>query len=159
MKNGLYKLEVITTYTAAPTSEGEPRMAMVYDNQGLAFVKLTPTLPAEGGAVATLDGWLFSANDKGEVSGLITHLPNEEGLKEQERIFFALCYNLRKTCKPRNVVSLLADTIPHKRCWYYLAKWSQLGFYSYGVSLDLGWFYIDQIPPRYLEIIQEEAKK
>lgn len=76
-------------------------------------------------------------------------------MKNHERIFFALCYNLRYNLKPRDVVNLLAETIPHKRCWYYLEKWSRLGFYSYGVTLDLGWFEDKKLPPRYREIIEE----
>ena len=77
-------------------------------------------------------------------------------MKDHERIFFALCYNLRSSFRPRDVVNLLADTIPHKRCWYYLEKWSDLGFYNYGVTLDLGWFEPENLPPRYAEIIKEE---
>lgn len=76
-------------------------------------------------------------------------------MKDQERIFFALCYNLRHTCKPRQIVNLLADTIPHKRCWYYLEKWARLGFYNWGVTIDLGWFELDKIPQRYAEIVME----
>ena len=83
-------------------------------------------------------------------------LIKQPAMKDHERIFFALCYNLRGSMKPRDVVNLLADTIPHKRCWYYLDKWSSLGFYDYGVTLDLGWFYPDELPQRYLEIIKEE---
>ena len=30
--------------------------------------------------------------------------------------------------------------IPYKQLMYYLEKWSYIGFYDYGVSLDLGWF-------------------
>lgn len=55
------------------------------------------------------------------------------------------------------MVNLLADTIPHKRCWYYLEKWHRLGFYSSGVTADLGWFYPDKLPQRYREIVQEES--
>ena len=76
-------------------------------------------------------------------------------MKDHERIFFALCYNLRSALKPRAVVNLLAETIPHKRCWYYLYKWSALGFYDYGVTADLGWFYPEKLPQRYLEIVKE----
>lgn len=78
-------------------------------------------------------------------------------MKDHERIFFALCYNLRDTLRPRDVVNLLADTIPHKRCWYYLEKWSSLRFYNYGVTLDLGWFEPEKLPPRYAEIVKEES--
>lgn len=83
-------------------------------------------------------------------------------MKEHEKIFFALCINLcGKTflrignrLHPRDIVNILADTIPHKRCWYYLQKWAGLGFYDYGVTLDLGWFYLDQLPQRYLDILE-----
>lgn len=81
-------------------------------------------------------------------------------MKDQERIFFSFCYGLRDTYRPREVVNLLADTIPHKRCWYYLEKWTNQGFYSYGVTLDLGWFYPEKLPDRYRQIVagQEPGK-
>lgn len=31
-----------------------------------------------------------------------------------------------------------ADMAP-KRAWYLLSKWARLGWYDYGVSIDLGW--------------------
>lgn len=74
-------------------------------------------------------------------------------MKDQERIFFSLCYGLRDTYRPREVVNLLADTIPHKRCWYYLEKWTNRGFYDYGVTLDLGWFCPEKLPDRYRQIV------
>lgn len=76
-------------------------------------------------------------------------------MKDHERIFFALCFGLRNIFKPRDVVNILGETIPHNRCWYYLKKWDGLGFYNYGVTLDLGWFELDKIPPRYMEITKE----
>lgn len=81
-------------------------------------------------------------------------------MKDHERIFFSLCYGLRDTYRPREVVNLLADTIPHKRCWYYLEKWTNQGFYDYGVTLDLGWFYPEKLPDRYRQIVagQEPGK-
>lgn len=88
----------------------------------------------------------------------LERLNKQPAMKDHERIFFALCYNLRHTHKPREVVNLLADTIPHCRCWYYLEKWHRLGFYSSGVTADLGWFYPDKLPQRYREIVQEEAQ-
>ena len=77
----------------------------------------------------------------------------KQTIKDHERIFFALCFNMRNIMKPRSVVHVLCDTIPHKRCWYYLEKWHRLGFYSSGVSSDLGWFYPEKLPQRYLEIV------
>lgn len=29
--------------------------------------------------------------------------------------------------------------IPHRRVWYLCAKWSRLGIYEWGVTIDLGW--------------------
>ena len=70
----------------------------------------------------------------------LERLNKQPAMKEHERIFFALCFGLQCVFKPRDVVNLLSETIPHKRCWYYLEKWSALGFYSVGTTLDLGWF-------------------
>lgn len=80
-------------------------------------------------------------------------------MASHERIFFALCFNMRGIMKPRQVINILSETIPHKRCWYYLRKWSGLGFYSYGVTMDLGWFEINQLPARYIKIILEGCSK
>ena len=77
-------------------------------------------------------------------------------MKEHERIFFSLCYNFRNNLKPRDIVIALADIIPHKRCWYYLDKWLEKGFYDYGVTLDLGWFEVDKLPQAYKDIIMGE---
>jgi hypothetical protein len=30
-------------------------------------------------------------------------------------------------------------SIPYKRAWYLLEKWSDRGLYDYGVTSDLGW--------------------
>ena len=78
-------------------------------------------------------------------------------MKEHERIFFALCYNLRNMFSPRSIIVLLSGTLPDKQCCYYLKKWSRLGFYDYGVTLDLGWFEPAKIPPRYSEIVSNQV--
>lgn len=93
-------------------------------------------------------------------------------MKEHEKIFFALCYNLctrfsgntsnveiKVTMHPRQIINALAGTIPRKRCWYYLDKWARRGFYDYGVNLELGWFWMDRLPLEYQKIINEEAVK
>jgi hypothetical protein len=41
----------------------------------------------------------------------------------------------------------------YKRCWYLLEKWDSKGFYNYGVTLDLGWFEDKNMPPRYLNLV------
>ena len=90
----------------------------------------------------------------------LERLSRVPAMKDQERIFFSLCYGLRDVYRPREVVNLLADTIPHKRCWYYLEKWTNQGFYDYGVTLDLGWFHPEKLPDRYRQIVagQEPGK-
>ena len=88
--------------------------------------------------------------------GVLERLNKQPAMKDHERIFFALCFGLQYVFWPRDVVNLLSETIPHKRCWYYLKKWSALGFYSVGTTLDLGWFDTDKIPARYLEILKEQ---
>lgn len=93
----------------------------------------------------------------GVAAEALERLSKQPAMKDHERIFFALCYNLRETHKPRAVVNLLAGTIPYKRCWYYLDKWHRLGFYSSGVTADLGWFYPDKLPERYREIVHQGA--
>ena len=76
-------------------------------------------------------------------------------MKQDEKIFFVLCIQLREIgIRPREVVHLLHELIPHKRCWYYLDKWSGMGFYDCGVTLDLGWFYKDKLPQRYRELLE-----
>jgi hypothetical protein len=80
-------------------------------------------------------------------------------MRDHERIFFVLCFRLAPLgLKPRAIIQMLNDTIPHNRCWYYLKKWSEKGIYTYGVTMDLGWFIpAAQMPDRYREIL--EAKK
>ena len=57
--------------------------------------------------------------------------------------------------EPRALINLLGEFIHHKRCWYLLEKWSRLGFYNYGVSLDLGWLEMDKLPDRYKALLKE----
>lgn len=35
-----------------------------------------------------------------------------------------------------------------------LKKWEEFGFYDYGVNQELGWFYPENFPDRYKEIIE-----
>lgn len=75
-------------------------------------------------------------------------------MKFEEKIFFVLCITARAAdILPRTIIKILNEVIPHKRCWYYLEKWNRQGFYDYGVTLDLGWFYIDKLPTRYKELL------
>lgn len=118
--------------------------------QALAEIKRVMKLPTAGGMVIV-------SHDALRVAAEVLKRPNKQPpMKDHEKIFFSLCYGLRGIYKPRDVVNILSETIPHKRCWYYLRKWGDLGFYDYGVTEDLGWFYPDKIPPRYKENIKEQ---
>lgn len=142
MKSGLYNIEVTAQYETV-ASDGP---AMLMGTGGMAFINMQPLV------YDNLDEVIK------ELDALqkLEEVNASQTMKEHERIFFALCYNLRDRMKPRDVVNLLAETIPHKRCWYYLDKWASLGFYDSGVSADLGWFYTDEIPARYMEIVKED---
>ena len=56
---------------------------------------------------------------------------------------------------PREIINILGEFINYKRCWYLLTKWSRMGFYIYGVSLDLGWLVMDKLPDRYKELLED----
>lgn len=80
-------------------------------------------------------------------------------MKADEILFFIASNEFMKSnTSMRNIVNFVNAIwdIPIKRCWYYLRKWSDLGFYSYGVSLDLGWFYPDRFPDRYKYLLNQE---
>lgn len=138
MKSGLYNIEVTAQYDTV-ASEGS---GMLIGTGGIAFINMQP-VPGDYEEL------------KAQVE-LLEKINGSQTMKEHERIFFALCYNMRNFMEPRNVADLLAETIPNKRCWYYLNKWSRLGFYNSAASGDLGWFDTDKIPPRYMEIVKEK---
>lgn len=66
-------------------------------------------------------------------------------MKPDEKLFFTECCkkisnhgNLLYTgIFPRDISREIG--IPHKRAKYLLSKWTDKGWYNYGVSLDLGW--------------------
>lgn len=75
-------------------------------------------------------------------------------MKEDEKKFFITCYYFRnKGIDIRTIINILSEFINYKRCWYLLEKWSNIGFYNYGVTLDLGWFETDEMPERYLDLL------
>lgn len=83
-------------------------------------------------------------------------------MKEDEKKFFRLCYRYithirdrvhRGMYFPKDLIRIIDEWMPHKRAWYYLDKWSRLGFYDYGVSLGTGWIVDDKVPDRYLELL------
>ena len=76
-------------------------------------------------------------------------------MKPDEAVFFAYCYFLRTKyhLHIRDVVACFEGLMHIKRIEYLLDKWSKLGFYNYGVSMDLGWFEDDKLPERYRVIL------
>lgn len=86
-------------------------------------------------------------------------------MKPLEEIFFKACIHESKRSgfetserefSVRNIVNIFSRLgFPHKQLWYYLEKWSGLGLYDYGVTLDLGWFNPDKLPPQYDVLYQE----
>lgn len=88
-------------------------------------------------------------------------------MKEDEKKFFRTmvkyCRQMRNgemygSTMPRTIISIIDEFIHHKRCWYLLQKWSRLGFYNWGVCLDLGWLELDELPERYIEVLKEKER-
>lgn len=77
-------------------------------------------------------------------------------MNPQEICFFRVCYILtgNRGASIRDVIRLFDGVIPYKRMIYYLRKWSGLGFYDYGVCLDLGWINGYRLPDRYKEVLK-----
>ena len=40
---------------------------------------------------------------------------------------------------PRDIINEETFPLHYKRAWYLFDKWSDKGWYDYGVTLDLGW--------------------
>lgn len=86
-------------------------------------------------------------------------------MKEDEKKFFKLIYTycsykvvdykLVNKLTPRDIINIINPWMHHKRCWYLLRKWSDTGFYDYGVTLDLGWIYSNRLPERYKVLVEE----
>ena len=77
-------------------------------------------------------------------------------MKLDEINFFKTCYKYRNNgVSIREIINILKFFINYKRCWYLLKKWSELGFYNYGVTLDLGWFELENMPLRYVNLLKE----
>lgn len=92
-------------------------------------------------------------------------MPDFMAMKSLEEIFFKACVHesLRVNhdaahieMSVRNIVNVFSRFgFPCKRLWRYLEKWVRFGFYEYGVTLDLGWFEIDKLPPQYMKLYKE----
>lgn len=80
-------------------------------------------------------------------------------IKKDEMWFFVVCWFFQNNgISVRKVIAMMGKIIPYKRCLYLLEKWDRLGFYDYGVTLDLGWFYSNKMPKRYSELIQQKEE-
>lgn len=82
-------------------------------------------------------------------------------MKPLEEIFFRACVNEQKRKLPSSNRELSIRTIgniferlgfSYKQLMYYVRKWSDRGFYDYGVTLDLGWFEFDKLTGEYKRI-------
>lgn len=82
-------------------------------------------------------------------------------MKVDEIAFFFYCYCMRMFYgyPVREIIDICSEAIPRKRCLYLLKKWANLGFYEYGVSLDLGWFESYHMPDRYRDILNSICKE
>jgi len=63
-------------------------------------------------------------------------------MKKEDEIYFwnrikAAGYTTAAT--PRDIINESDFPLHHKRAWYLLQKWADKGWYTYGVTLDLGW--------------------
>lgn len=77
------------------------------------------------------------------------------GLKEQEKLFFLLCWMLRDAWFPIDIYNHFYKILNAKQCAYYISKWSGLGFYDWGVNEWFGWFVKNKnnMPDRYKELL------
>lgn len=82
-------------------------------------------------------------------------------MKPLEEIFFRACVNEQKRKLRSSDRELSIRTIgniferlgfSYKQLMYYVRKWSDRGFYDYGVTLDLGWFEFDKLTGEYKRI-------
>lgn len=82
-------------------------------------------------------------------------------MKPLERIFFMACVHEQqrkylladREFSVREIAKIFERLgFPYKQLMYYVQKWSDRGFYDYGVALDLGWFYLDKLTGEYLVI-------
>ena len=62
-------------------------------------------------------------------------------LKEDEIYFWNLIKKELSTSEKtvQDIINGKDFSMHYKRVWYLLEKWSQKGWYDYGVSIDLGW--------------------
>lgn len=85
-------------------------------------------------------------------------------MKPLEEIFFRACVNEQKRKLKVNdrefsirVIGNIFERLgfSYKQLMYYVQKWSDKGFYDYGVSFDLGWFEFDKLDGEYQRIYEK----
>lgn len=85
-------------------------------------------------------------------------------MKPLEQIFFRACVNEQKRKLHAKDMEFSVRAIgniferlgfSYKQLMYYVEKWSDKGFYNYGVSLDLGWFEFNKLTGEYKQIYEE----
>lgn len=86
-------------------------------------------------------------------------------MKPLERIFFVACINtltirfVPKRIHIKDLVALfVAFGFSEKQLYYYVEKWANKGFYTYGVSIRVGWFEIEKLTGEY-KVLYENYKK
>ena len=81
-------------------------------------------------------------------------------MKPLERIFFQACVMQRGMMSVREIIAMFcALGFSEKQLLCYVDKWDKLGFYEYGVTLDLGWFYIDKLTGEYKVMYERTVEK
>lgn len=82
-------------------------------------------------------------------------------MKPLEQIFFRACANEQKRVydlgqrefSVRDICNIFDRLgFSYKQLMYYVKKWSNKGFYNYGISLDLGWFEFEKLTGEYKQI-------
>lgn len=85
-------------------------------------------------------------------------------MKPLEEIFFRACANEQKRCYRLDNREFSVRAIgniferlgfSYKQLMYYVHKWSDMGFYDYGVTLDLGWFDFSKLTGDYKKIYED----
>ena len=96
-------------------------------------------------------------------------------MKPLERQFFRYCmrqidytkkyYSVTCTLQTtRGIWAILQEFADKKQCSekqliHYLMKWSELGFYDYGVNIGYGWFYVHKMAPQYTQSIPKRVRR
>lgn len=62
-------------------------------------------------------------------------------VRDDEKRFLVMIADKPDGVSVRNLIQSEDFPIHHKRAWYLLEKWSDRGWYDYGVNLELGWLW------------------